>query len=276
MKEINKHITSLLLQSASIDVSKYDDSFLHKSIQKRITATRSGSATTYIALLEQDKAEEVLLIDSLCINYSEFFRNSLTFAVLEHIILPSLLLKKKNNRQKVVRIWSSACAAGQETYSVAMLLEEIKKNTTDEINYRIFATDQSEQQIIKAQKGQYSVDSLNNLDKKRLSQWFIPKGRNYIIKEELKKNIDFSVFDLFNKQLSSPPVSIFGDFDLVICSNLLFYYKTEYRETILNKAGNSMAKGGYLLCGETERDILIKNNYNEVFLQSAIFQKMDQ
>jgi chemotaxis protein methyltransferase CheR len=40
--------------------------------------------------------EVKIFIDSLQISYSEFFRNPLTFALLERIILPSLILKKKN------------------------------------------------------------------------------------------------------------------------------------------------------------------------------------
>jgi chemotaxis methyl-accepting protein methylase len=80
------------------------------------------------------------------------------------------------------------------------------------------------------------------------------------------------VFDLFSEQLSCPPASIFGDFDLMVCANLLFYYKNEDRKIILKKAGKCLAKGGFIITGETERDILIRHNYHEVFPQSAIFQ----
>jgi len=108
---------------------------------------------------------------------------------------------------------------------------------------------------------------------KRVKQWFTKHADTYTIKPELKENIDFSVFDLFSEQLSAPPASIFGDFDLVVCANLLFYYKPEYQKVIVLKTGSSLANNGYLVVGETERDILQKHNYHEVFPQSAIFQK---
>jgi len=60
---------------------------------------------------------------------------------------------------------------------------------------------------------------------------------------------------------------------LVFCSNLLFYYEPVSRIRILERIGNSLAKDGYLITGETEREILKGNNYREVSANSAIFQK---
>ena len=271
MKETNKHIFRLL-QSQGIDVSKYDVSFLNKSLQKRITETHCNSEEVYCNLLEQNIKEAEYFLDSLHNSYTEFFRNPLTFSVLERIILPSLILKKENTKNKEIRIWSAACASGHEAYSLAILLEEIKDIKVEKINYRIFATDQCEAQVNEAKRGIYSSTALNNLNMKRVREWFTKHGDTYTIKPELKEHIDFSVFDLFSEQLSAPPASIFGDFDLVICANILFYYKHEYRKIILEKAENCLSKGGYLMTGEAEREILISNNYHEVYPQSAIFK----
>jgi chemotaxis methyl-accepting protein methylase len=260
--------------SAGIDVSKYDDSFLNKSLQKRITETHCDSAEAYRNLLEQSKEEALKLIDSLNINYSEFFRNTLTYSVLERIILPSIILKKKNTNCKEIRIWTAACAGGQEPYSLAMLLEELKNGESQRFDYRIFASDHTESQVNKARRGEYTEDALSGLNLKRIKQWFTRHGEIYSVKPELKKNIDFSVFDLFNEQFSAPPASIFGDFDLVVCANLLFYYNPGYRKKIVKKTGDCLARGGYLITGETERDILMKHGFSEVFSQSAIFQNI--
>ena len=266
-------ILRIFLQSYGLDVSRYDVSFLNKSLQKRMTETHCESEETYCHLLEQNYNEGELFFDSLHNSYTEFFRNPLTFAVLERIILPSLMLKKKISKNKEIRIWSAACAAGQEAYSLAMLLEEIKNGNDENLNYRIFATDQSETQVNQSRKGTYSAAELNNLNMKRVKQWFTKQADSYSVKPELKQNIDFSVFDLFSEHLSAPPASIFGDFDLIICANLLFYYKPEFQKVIVEKTGNCLANNAYLVVGETERDILMKQNYLEVFPQSGIFQK---
>ena len=273
MKEKNRIITELLLQKYSLDVSKYDEAFLNKSLEKRIVKTQCSTEEMYYRFLEQNEKEGALFLDSLFISYSEFFRNPLTFSVLEKIIIPSILLKKENAKRKEIRIWSAACALGQETYSLAILLKEFTYSDGEKINFRIFATDQSEWHVHEAQKGSFTENSVTKLNLKQLNQWFDKQGEVYCVKQELKESIDFSTFDLFNKQFSCPPSSIFGDFDMVICANLLFYYKAEYRLKILEKTGNSLAAGGYLITGETERDILKETDYREVFPLSAIFRR---
>jgi chemotaxis methyl-accepting protein methylase len=231
------------------------------------------SLEEYFSLLEQSENERLLFIDSLHISYSEFFRNPLTFTVLERIILPALVLKKRKSKQKEIRIWSAACAGGQEVYSLAILLEELKNGDADQFGYRIFATDQSEAQVHEAMKGQYVAAALNNVSLKRVGEWFTRQGELYTIKADLQKNIYFSPFDLFNDELSCPPASIFGNFDLVVSANFLFYYKKEHRHIILGKISNSMSDGGYLMTGETERDIVERDNFHELFPQSALFTR---
>jgi chemotaxis methyl-accepting protein methylase len=193
--------------------------------------------------------------------------------VLEQIVFPSLLLKLLKSERKEIRIWTAACASGQETYSLVMILEELRKTYHEKFSYRIIATDQSQTRIEDAKRGQFSPETLQNVQMKRLNRWFKKNGDIYTVNNVLKENIDFSVFDLFDNKTISPPTSIFGDFDLIVCANLLFYYKQEFRKKIIQKTENCLSKGGYLVTSETERDILMKNNYQEVFQQSAIFQK---
>jgi chemotaxis methyl-accepting protein methylase len=102
-----KNISDFIMQSQGIDISTYEDSFLKKTLQNRIAASKCESIEEYCTLLKQSNPEANLLIASLQNNYSEFFRNALSFAVLERIILPYLVQKKKE-----IRIWSAACAQG--------------------------------------------------------------------------------------------------------------------------------------------------------------------
>jgi len=273
MKDQYLSITNLIFQIYGIDISKYDVSFLNNSIQKRIADTFCDSLATYYIYLEQSYLERELFIDSLQVNYSEFFRNTYTFAILERIILPTIFNQKKASKQKEIRIWSSACASGQETYSLAILLNELNQNSSEDVNFRIFATDYSEFQVNEAKKGQYSIENLQHVNLKRFNHWFVNQGNKYSVKEELKASIDFSMFDLLNEDLSCPSTSIFGDFDIVMCANLLFYYTPAYQKKIINKAINSLNTNGYLITSETEREILLGLNLEEVFPLSGIFRK---
>ena len=265
-------ITELILQTQGIDLSKYEHAFLDKSVKKRMSDTFCESEAAYFSYLEQSHMESEIFLNSLQISYTEFFRNTLTFSVLEKIIIPSLVMKSRNSNRNEIRIWSAACAGGQETYSLAMLLNEFSNGHGEKINFRIFATDQSETQMQEAELGVYHESSLNQVNLKRTKQWFTKKGDLYTVKPELKENIDFSVFDLLSEQFSCPPTSIFGDFDLIVCANLLFYYNPEYQKKIIKKTRNCLSTNGYMITGETEREILVKSGFYEVYPQSAIFQ----
>jgi chemotaxis methyl-accepting protein methylase len=265
------HIASLLKRLHDFDISRYDSLFLEKSINMRMHENHIKTLSDYSGFLEDNFSEGELFLNTLKISYSQFFRNSLTFSVLERTILPELIQQLKSKKRKEMRIWSAACAAGQEPYSIAILLEELLSGENEKISYRIFATDISETQMKKSQTGEYSFEEVSNLTLKRVQKWFTKQGDVYTIKPGLRKNIEFSVFDLFDEFLGSPPESIFGDFDLVMCANLMFYYKKNDQEILLSKAANCIIRNGYLITGETERDILIKHGYKEIYPQSAIF-----
>lgn len=269
----NNLIRDFFKERSNLDISRYDGAFLDKSINTRMTGTNCKDEAEYLQYIEKNPDESVNLSSVLNVCYSEFFRNPLTFSVLEKIIIPNLHLRNKIIKRKEIRVWSAACAAGQEAYSIAILLEEFKALSGEKFDYRIFATDISEEQINLAKKGQYSETSIGNLSLARINSWFTKKKGNREVIPEIKQNIDFSVFDLFCKDGICPPASIYGDFDLVFCSNVLFYYDEDSRKKIVSKAGHCLKPEGFLITGEAERNILMNLNYHEVFSQSAIFQK---
>ncbi len=273
MKNLKKCISPILLKKHGFDVSRYEAAFVEKSIRKRITETRCTNSEAYCLLLEESPDESELLIECFTVSYSEFFRNPLTFSVLEKVILPTLIVNKKAQKSKEIRIWSSACAAGQEVYSLAMLLNEVLPGGSDQIHFRIFATDYCPDQIQLAKNGVYSLTTLGYVPLRFLNQWFSERGGVYEVSETLKKNIDFSVFDLFDANFTCPPASIFGNFDLVFCANLLFYYSGECRAEIIEKVNNSLSDSGLLVTSETEREILVQSGFKEVYPLSGIFMK---
>ena len=271
MKNELKNIKNQLLQIQGLDISMYDDSFLVKSVEKRMSATGSNSFSEYCDCLQQNKNEAIVFLDSLNNNFSEFFRNTLAFANLEQIILPKLIEKKGKGRE--IRIWSAACAAGQEAYSIAILFDELIERTKSNIGYRIFATDINQKELIIAQKGIYNNSVVGKVTLNRIHTYFTQHGETFTISPKLREYIDFSFFDLLQEDQASPSASIFGDFDLIFCSNLLFYYNPESRQRILEKITNNLAPGGYLITDNAEREIVKRNDFREILVNSAIFQK---
>lgn len=260
-------ISSILFEYEQFNIGKYEISFLKNAVVKRIRATNCTTDSEYCTLLTINSFERKIFIGTLHNSYSEFFRNSLSYSVIEQIIVPSFVRKSKE-----IRVWSAACALGQEAYSLAMIFEDFNKVKRD-FKYRIFATDKDPLMVNTAQNGLFDLNLLSNVSLKRFNAWFVKSNEGFKIKQELKAHIDFSVFDLLNSSLSYPSVSIYGDFDLVFCANLLFYYKNEFRISILEKITKSLSKGGFLITGEAEREIISSVDFKEIYPHSAIFIK---
>lgn len=255
----------------NLDISMYDDKFLNQIIGNRLAVYEIQKPIDYIDTLKNNPEEAETLFKLLNNNYTEFFRNILTFAHLEQWILPNLMEKKQGNE---LRIWSAGCSTGQEAYSLAILLENINVKKKEKTRYRIIATDINESALKEANIGIYNESDILKIRVKELKEYFIKSGDKYKINEDLKKNITFTKYDLLDNMTSYPQESIFGSFDLVICSNLLFYYNINNQEQILGKLVNAMDEDGFLITGETEKQIV--SRFNHLYLSvppSPIFKK---
>jgi len=275
MKKTLKQIILYMAEVYFRDISIYDESFLKKSILKRMSARSVASPELYLKYLDNNPSEADTFFDSLTIAYSEFFRNPLTFAIIEVIILPALLEHMKKISSSEIRVWSAGCAAGQEAYSVAILLKELAKSRGENISFRIFATDPHERELVSARRGIYEAREVQNLRIKHSLAYFSRNGDCYKIAQCLREGIDFSVHDLLDEHSSCPSASIYGNFDLIICSNVLYYYRPEIRRFILEKLRASISSEGYFVTGEAERAIVEETKgFRAVAPLLAVFQKI--
>lgn len=274
-RETLDEVSAVMRQMLGLDVSRYEVSFLAKMIEKRRQATGSETSAAYLERLAAERDEAKKLRDSLTVSYSEFFRNPLTFALLEHMVLPGLIEAKIANGQDEVRVWSAGCAAGQEAYSVAILLEELIAVRESRLTYRIFATDQSEPDLAQARAGVYSAMSAGNVCLRHLGPALERKGDAFGVVAKVRERVDFSTYDLLEGETSFPPASIYGGFDLVMCCNVLLYYRPESRRIIADKLRRGLAAGGYLVTGEAERELVEQaGGFRSVMPFSAVFQKV--
>ena len=64
--------------------------------------------------------------------------------------------------------------------------------------------------------------------------------------------VQFSFYDMLDKKRLVPPESIFGNFDLVLCRNVMIYFDLDYQIEIFEKLYRSLKPNGYLILGESE------------------------
>ena len=249
-------VTSVMRKAHDIDISHYGESFLARTLEQRRAASCCPTVGAYLERLADGPAEAEALCRSLRVGYSEFFRDPLAFALLEREVLPALAEQRAHSDGGAIRVWSAGCAAGQEAWSVAILLEELSAARERPVLYRVFATDQCEPDLATARAGVYDAAALGNVRVRQLRDCFIREGDAYAIAPRLRERVDFSSYNLLDECTTCPPASIYGDIDLVLCCNVMLYYRPRVQRLILDKARGCIAPGGYLVTGEAERQIV--------------------
>jgi chemotaxis methyl-accepting protein methylase len=268
-------IVATLHEAHGLDIARYDPDFLVGVLEKRLAETAGADAAAYARRLQGDAAEAQALLQALQIGYSEFFRSPLVFGVLEQLVLPGLVGVRERTRRSELRIWSAGCAAGQEAWSVAMLLDDLGTATGRDIPYRIFGTDHAADALAAAREGVYPNTEVQNVRLRHLRTCLVDQGETYTIVPRLRQKVSFCLHDLLDENASSPPAAIFGDFDLILCCNLLFYYRAGLRQVILRRLRHSLAPQGYLVTGEAERSLLESDaGFRAVAPPAAVFRKI--
>jgi two-component system CheB/CheR fusion protein len=121
--EAARKIISLLEEGIKKDLSCFDTKFLLESLNSRVNDYKNGELEKYLTDLQDDTAEQNSLYTGLFVPHSFFFRDRLSFAVLEELLLARIYSRKRG--EKKLRIWSAGCAGGEEAYSLAIILAEL-------------------------------------------------------------------------------------------------------------------------------------------------------
>jgi|KBSMisStaDraftv2_1062788.scaffolds.fasta_scaffold438381_2 chemotaxis protein methyltransferase CheR len=182
--------------------------------------------------------------EAMTTNESSFFRDRSAFDKFRDVVLPQLLTRRADSKR--LRIWSAACAAGQEPYSIAMLLDD-EKLLAKGWTIDLIATDLSSEIIARAEAGVYShYEVQRGLAIRKLVAHFTQEGGNWRIHENLRRMVSFRAFNLLDS---------FGwldDLDVVFCRNVLLYFDQKTKASILEKIAETLTPDGVLVLGHTE------------------------
>lgn len=190
----------------------------------------------YTKLLKEDAAEREKFMDHITINVTEFFRNPEFFEALRKNLLSEIIPNRNN-----IKIWSAGSSMGCEAYSLAIMFDDMK----DKVSYSILATDIDKNILAKARKGVYSTADVKTLDKKYLDKYFNKYDDKYIVDSKIKSKVNFKRHDLILDSYEK-------DFDLILCRNVIIYFKDEVKQKIIEDFIKSLKVGGLLFVGATE------------------------
>ena len=229
------------------DFRDYKRSTVVRRLERRLHATGSGTYLDYMQFLDSHPEEYQGLADALTITVSGFFRSPYAFQQVAKLVLPELVSHKSRQGKRSLRFWSTACARGEEPYSIAILLAEFLANRCQDFDISILATDISRPALGEAQAGVYSPGCVEPLAFNVLGKYFTRCDQGYAARADIKRMLHFSYFDLTST--TQPPVA---ELDCVFCCNVLIYLQTQLQEKVLGMLYHSLASPGYLILGEAE------------------------
>ena len=195
----------------------------------------------------KNKELECAVYEAMTTNETYFFRDVRPFEIMNELVLPQLFAAQKTSKH--VSIWCAACASGQEPYSLAILLNDAIKSHPG-WSFSILATDISTEMIDRAKSGIYSqFEVQRGLPIQLLVKYFTEKGDNWQVNRDIRDLVTFRQFNLLDHPNSLSPKS---GFDVIFCRNVLIYFDTPTRTSILSRLSNVIAKNGALFLGGAE------------------------
>lgn len=259
-----KKIQALLHTKKGVDFGYYKQTTVNRRIMRRMALHRFNTLTEYTKLLRENTHEVDMLYKDLLINVTSFFRDSAVYQALTKKIFPAIFKSKKEH--DVVRIWTPACANGEEAYSIAMCLFEYLKEKAISTPIQIFGTDLNEAAIDKARAGIYNKNVMQNVSAQRLKKYFIKTDGQYQIIKAIR---DVCVFATHNL-LKDPP---FSRMDIISCQNVFIYLETNPQRKILQAFHYALKPTGYLLLGKSESIGNSTELFNQVDKDLKIYSK---
>ncbi len=254
-------VADVLRRERGVDISSYDAGYVRKTVEKRMLALGCEDVQEYSCVLRSSGDEISALLRQLVNTWSEFFRDPLAFAYLENIVLPLLRDGLRLRQPGAIRAWSAGCSTGQEAWSLAILLEELCSERDERVPYQLFATDSSQQVLVQARNGVYDLAVAGDVRLRHLKRYLLREGQQLRVAPALFSNVSFEQHDLLDVQSHCPPSCVYGDFDIILCCNLLMYYRGDIRQYILEKLSRCLSTGGYLMVGSAEREIVLSSGY---------------
>jgi chemotaxis methyl-accepting protein methylase len=221
----------------------YKEHCLRRRIAVRMRARGIHTYGAYAELLMRDEDEHAKLLDAVTINVSKFYRNRDLWHVLERDVIPRLF----DLRVRPVRLWSAGCAAGEEPYTIAMLLKEHAARAGRErelSRFTVLGTDIDVASLKLATIARYTAFAFTDIEEDARDRWFVAPDR-VEVKKEIRSLVKFGVVDLIRDEFDT-------GYHMIMCRNVIIYFEREIQEMLFLKFHEALAPGGFLVLGKVE------------------------
>lgn len=260
-------LRDLVHRVSGISMVRLKREIIVSRLLKRLKELRIGRFGDYYELTLNDRDELSELINHICTNTTQFFREPMQFEFMDSTVLPEIM--SENGR---IRVWSAGCSTGEEPYSIAMAIQEVigKRAYKRDHDIRILASDLSTKVLKKAEGGIYSSDEVSSVPPSFLHKYFLSGVGKYQGFYHVKKNIGDSI--MFRRiNLTGEEYPIKGMFDVILCRNVIIYFDKPTQSRVIDSLLCFLKPGGYLFCGHSESLMGQRGALSQVY--PCVYQK---
>lgn len=256
---------ALIYKEAGIHLPDTKRALLVRRLSGRLRALKLKSFAAYYRRIvkEGDAEERVRMLDCITTNETSFFREPRQFEFLEQKLIPAW--KKAadaGQRLRLIRVWSAACATGEEPFSVAMtLLHHLPPALGWKID--ILATDLSTQVLDRGRKAIWPTRKVGDIPQELMKR-FMLRGRgsqegNVKARRSLRSVIRFRHLNLHHS-----PYEVGARFDLILCRNVLIYFDAKSKAGVVQRLLHHLSADGYFFVGHAESLLSLSNQLRSV------------
>lgn len=227
----------------SLDLKDYCELAMYRQF-KRMLKNKQTDASSIINRVG-DFAFYDELVNNLIVDQTEFFRDPTFWISIKEDLIPQLLSEKDS-----INVWFPSTSSGEELYSFLIVLDEL--NVLNKV--RILGSELHNAKFTVVKNGLYGFKKVA-IGKKNYERYSgntedIPyltdTGGRFKMDNSILSNVEFKRNRLGYD--SSP-----GNFDLIICRNVLLTQSLKLANKSYRILTDSLTSGGYIALGNREK-----------------------
>lgn len=236
-------LTEQIDSATGLSLSSYKQTCFRRRVAVRMRATGVSGYAEYGGVLRADPSEYEKLLAAVTINVSRFFRNREVWRMLGERVLPDLAASDA----PYLNAWSAGCAAGEEAYTLAMVIEAFERvhPGARADRFRLVATDVDPDALDAARRAEYAELAMAETTAEDRERWFEPDAPPHRPIPPIRRRVAFWRLDLLSAHFPREQ-------SLIVCRNVIMYFDQDSQDSILRRAHAALVPGGYLVLGRAE------------------------
>jgi chemotaxis protein methyltransferase CheR len=241
------------------------------SLKRRLARRMREEGTATLSALQEKVLHEPAamerLLVSLSISVTAMFRDPSFYRAFREKVVPLL------RTYPFIRLWNAGCATGEETVSLAIVLEE--SGLLDRT--RIYATDFNAGVVDRARSGEFPLARMKSYTEnylkaggdKEFSRYYTAEGPVARFAPSLLENIVFAKHNLVSD-------GSFNEFHGILCRNVLIYFGTPLQRRVHELFHDSLVNFGVLGLGhkETIRFTPLEHCYEPIDPREKLYKRV--